>query len=138
MEPFSLKKMPDGLEIRMKPSLILVDRAVEEVKTFCRQRDLSLSLFAIIITMREGLTNTIRHGSVLCPDDPIRFSLLLDENTLQMEFEDQGPGFDWQATIKKKRATNSEGGRGLEIIQKYCHTMVYSQRGNHLHITLHI
>lgn len=136
MNPFVLKKSPHGLEIEMLASLTLVDRAVEEVKVFCREHGLSRSLFAIIITMREGLTNAVRHGSALSPDDSVRFSIRIDKGLVHMEFEDNGPGFDWQSIIHMQSATDSEGGRGLEIMRKYCQSMTYSKRGNHLHITI--
>ena len=136
MNPFSLKKTPHGLEIEMQASLTLVDRAVEEVKAFCKEHGLSRSLFSVIITMREGLTNAVRHGAPLSPGDPVRFSILLGDNTIHMEFEDKGPGFDWQTMIETEAATDSEGGRGIEIMRKYCHNIVYSKRGRHLHITI--
>lgn len=138
MNPFTLKKKPDGLEIEMQASLTLVDRAVEEVKAFCREHDLSRSLFTIMITMREGLTNAVRHGAALSPDDPVRFSILLGDNIVHMEFEDKGPGFDWQTMVETQSPTDSEGGRGIEIMRKYCHNMVYSKRGSHLHISIRV
>jgi len=138
MNPFVLTKKPDGLDIDMQPSLTLVDRAVDEVTAFCRQRGISDALFAIAITMREGLTNAVRHGSALSPDAPVRFSIFLADDTIHMEFEDKGPGFDWQTMIETQTASDSEGGRGLEIMRKYCHNMVYSKRGCHLRLTIHV
>lgn len=135
-QPFVLKKRPDGLQIDMQASLTLVDRAVEEVRAFCRDRGLDHALFAIVITMREGLTNAVRHGSALCPDAPVRFSLTLENDTLHMDFEDRGPGFDWQTMIRTQVASDSEGGRGIEIMKKYCQDIAYSKRGSHLHLTI--
>jgi anti-sigma regulatory factor (Ser/Thr protein kinase) len=136
MNLFSLKKKPNSLEIHMQASLTLVDRAVEEVKAFCGEHGLSRSLFTVIITMREGLTNAVRHGSALSRDDPVRFSILLGDNIIHMEFEDKGPGFDWQTMIETQVATDSEGGRGIEIMRKYCHNIVYSKRGRLLRVTI--
>ncbi len=137
MIPFAVKKRSEGLEIHMQASFSLVDRAVEEVKVFCQEKGLSTSLFAIIITMREGLTNAVRHGSSLSPDAPVRFSIRVRESMIHMEFEDKGPGFDWQTQVNIESATNSEGGRGIEIMRRYCHTVVYSKEGSHLYITIH-
>jgi anti-sigma regulatory factor (Ser/Thr protein kinase) len=55
-----------------------------------------------------------------------------------MEFEDRGPGFDWQTMVETQSPTDSEGGRGIEIMRKYCHNMVYSKRGSHLHISIRV
>lgn len=138
MNPFVVTKKADGLEIDMQASLALVDRAVDEVTAFCRQRGISNALFAIIITMREGLTNAVRHGSSLSPDAQVRFSIFLADDTVHMEFEDKGPGFDWQTMIDSQAASDSEGGRGIEIMRKYCHNMAYSKRGCHLHLTIRV
>jgi len=138
MNPFVLTQKADGLEIDMQASLALVDRAVDEVTEFCRNHGISRSLFAIVITMREGLTNAVRHGSSLAPDSPVRFSIFLADDTIHMEFEDKGPGFDWQTMIDTQAASDSEGGRGIEIMRKYCHNMAYSKRGCHLHLTIRL
>ncbi|SCY70637.1 ATP-binding protein [Desulfoluna spongiiphila] len=138
MTHFAVTKKNDGLEINMQASLALVDRAVDEVTVFCRERGISRSLFAIVITMREGLTNAVRHGASLSPDSPVRFSIFLTDDTIHMEFEDKGPGFDWQTMIDTQAASDSEGGRGIEIMRKYCHNMAYSKRGCRLHLSIRI
>ena len=134
--PFVMEKRQNGLNIIMHPSLSLVDRAVDEVKAFCRSQDLSHALFAIIITMREGLTNAVRHGAPLSPGDSVRFTLRVTDATIHMEFEDSGPGFDWKTRIHTQSATDSEGGRGIEIMRKYCHDVVYSKQGARLSIII--
>ncbi|VFQ44073.1 ATP-binding protein [Desulfoluna butyratoxydans] len=138
MNPFVVTTKANGLEIDMQASLALVDRAVDEVTAFCRQHGISNALFAIIITMREGLTNAVRHGSSLSPDAQVHFSIFLADDTVHMEFEDKGPGFDWQTMIDSQAASDSEGGRGIEIMRKYCHNMAYSKRGCHLHLTIRV
>lgn len=137
MIPFIVKEKTGGFEIHMRASLTLVDRAVDEVKAFCKIQGLSSSLFAIMITMREGLTNAVRHGSSLYPDAMVRFSILVTGRIIHMEFEDDGPGFDWQTQVTTQSATNSEGGRGIEIMRRYCHNIVYKKQGSHLYITIH-
>ena len=134
--PFVMEKRQNGLNIIMHPSLSLVDRAVDEVKAFCRSQDLSHALFAIIITMREGLTNAVRHGAPLSPENSVQFTIRVTDATIHMEFEDFGPGFDWEARIQTQSATNSEGGRGIEIMKKYCHDVTYTKQGARLSITI--
>ena len=136
MAQFNVTPLPDGLEIRMAASLSLVDDAVDAVKSLCMEKGFTHGLFAIIITMREGLTNAVRHGAMNSDSQPVRFAIMFGKRTIRMEFEDKGPGFDWASAIETIAPSNSEGGRGLEIIRRYCHSVVYSDNGRQLHITI--
>lgn len=135
MEHFHLTHLPDGFEVRMSASLTLVDRAVDETKRLLKSRNIKSPLFATIITIREGLTNAVRHG-VADGESDIRFAIMVGSRTIRMEFEDNGPGFDWEHAFKTETPTDAEGGRGIEIIRQYSHSMVYSKGGRLLHVTI--
>ena len=136
MDGFYLTPLPHGFEVRMKASLALVDTAVEEARTLCMKKGIENSLFATLITIREGLTNAVRHGSILDKTAWIRFSFCVENQVIQMEFEDQGPGFDWKKALETTAAPESESGRGLQIIRLYSHSMAYSKNGRLLHVTI--
>ena len=138
LRSITLNPRPDGLEIDMGASLELVDSAVDHVTGLCRTRGLGRHIFAIVIIMREGLTNAVRHGAHLDPSKPVRFSICFEKHYVHMEFEDHGPGFDWRKAFEAISSPNSEGGRGIEIIRQYSHSFCYRKEGRLLQVTIRV
>ena len=89
--------------------------------------------FAVRLALEEGLVNAFRHGHKhLPPSTPIRFEFIITAETVTLDIEDQGPGFD---PAKVKDPTLEENleiptGRGLLLMRAYMASVDYLGRGN--------
>ena len=91
--------------------------------------------FEVNLLMREGLMNAVKHGNGLDPDKPVHFSIRIRQpDTILMEIEDQGEGFQWHEMGHVLPDDYSESGRGIFIIRQYCSLVKYNAKGNHLTI----
>ncbi len=89
--------------------------------------------FAVRLALEEGLVNAFRHGHKhLPPTTPVRFEFSITAETVTLDIEDQGPGFD---PAKVKDPTLEENleiptGRGLLLMRAYMASVDYLGRGN--------
>lgn len=81
------------------------------------------------LALIEGFTNAVRHAHRgLPPETPIEIEVTATTDALEFKIWDQGPGFDFNSTLHRKLKTttpDSEGGRGLRIMQRVADTVSY-------------
>ncbi|WP_008311326.1 ATP-binding protein [Leptolyngbya sp. PCC 6406] len=93
------------------------------------------------LALIEGFTNAVRHAhDGMPPETPIEIEAIATTEALNINIWDQGPGFDFNATLRRKLETtnpDSEGGRGLRIMRRIADSVeyeCYGGRRNCLHI----
>ena len=83
------------------------------------------------LALIEGFTNAVRHAHHTLPaDTPIEVEVSATGQFMDIKIWDQGPGFDFDATLRRKLATtnqDSEGGRGLRIMQRVADRVQYQR-----------
>ncbi|MCX5833581.1 MAG: ATP-binding protein [Deltaproteobacteria bacterium] len=129
---FEVRTLSDHLTILFSSAMEQVDSVSRETENFLSQLGIQEKAFRILLSMREALTNAIRHGNQEDPQKMIRYRVHLDEGDLVMEVEDEGAGFDWKNHIKRKPRVRSESGRGLFIMRQYASEVWFNDRGNRL------
>lgn len=129
---FNISKDLNSLEIYFCSTMDNIDRADTETRRFLNEMDLDCESFAICLVMREGLTNAVKHGHFFDSDKIVRYSLRVRYQSLIMEIEDQGEGFDWRAIRKREMPPDAEHGRGLAIMEQYSNGLWYNYKGNKL------
>ncbi len=132
----SITKLRDQLTMTFASTLENIDLADEETRQFLTERGLETAIFAVCLSMREGMTNAVKHGHGSDAAKSVCYSLLVRENHLMVEIEDEGPGFDWRAAQEKQPAVDCDHGRGLAIIRRYSHNFWYNEKGNKLFFTI--
>ena len=91
--------------------------------------------FEINLLMREGLMNAVKHGNAFALDKLVHFSIRFSPpDTILIEIEDQGKGFQWHEVGHDLPEDYAESGRGIFIIRQYCSLVKYNAKGNHLTI----
>ena len=132
-------KTDDMLEIRLIGTLDNVDKADRDTRMFLTDLKISeKARFRILLLMREALNNAIgaiakgKQGSFR----HVRYHLRIVENTLTMEVEDSGDGFDWKSKMETAWNTESCHGRGIPIMKKYAAHMHYNESGNLLKLVV--
>jgi serine/threonine-protein kinase RsbW len=89
-------------------------------------------VYGIHLALEEALVNAIRHGNRSDPDKDVEIRCFLGDETVRIEIQDEGPGFD---PTKLPDPTSDEfldrpNGRGVLLIQTFMSRVDYLGRGN--------
>ena len=89
----------------------------------------------------EALYNSFRHGLPKAPKNAklaVTLSWWLREDSFSCTIKDPGPGFNWQAAIKKIKDVDilSEGGRGLPLLFEIFNKVTWNPDGNEIGLTM--
>ena len=89
-------------------------------------------LFGIRLALEEAIINGVRHGNRLDPDKVVFVRYALDEDEMEVEIEDQGPGFDPHRVNDPTddQALGIPSGRGLLLMRHYMCAVQYNPQGN--------
>jgi serine/threonine-protein kinase RsbW len=92
------------------------------------------SLFAIKLSLEEGLNNAIRHGNRLDPRKKVRLDYEVNSDRVVIEIADEGPGFDPQDVPDPTADENLEkpSGRGIMLMRAYMDEVRFSMDGRQL------
>jgi serine/threonine-protein kinase RsbW len=93
------------------------------------------SRFAVRLALAEAIVNAFKHGHKgLPPATPIGFEYVVDDATVRVSVEDQGPGFRPEDIPDPTLDENIEkaSGRGLMLIRAYMTRVSHSAKGNRL------
>ena len=130
MKLFDTIEKTTCLEIHFSAELINVDRAAQLTARFLEGINLKQHDFIVHLVMRELLNNAVIHGCGRDHDMSVRYRLELDGPYLVMQVEDEGDGFNWRAFIGKKVERHVDHGRGVLILDEYCASYKYNEKGN--------
>jgi serine/threonine-protein kinase RsbW len=125
----------NGFRISFPATLKHIDWAVQETKTFLETKQAQKHIFDITLVLREGLMNAVIDGSYQDAEKLVLYTILLDDDTLTIEIEDTGNGFDWHGRIGRIPVPQAESGRGLAIMGIYCDSVRFNDKGNKLTLT---
>jgi len=89
-------------------------------------------IFALRLALEEALVNAIRHGHACDPSRQARVRLQVNGEQVQVEVEDEGPGFD-PAAVPDPLTPDGllrPSGRGLLLMRAYLTWLCYNEKGN--------
>jgi serine/threonine-protein kinase RsbW len=89
-------------------------------------------IFAFRLALEEALVNAIRHGHACDPTRQARVRLQVNGEQVQVEVQDQGPGFDPDAVPDPlaPEGLQRPSGRGLLLMRAYLTWLCYNEKGN--------
>jgi CheY-like chemotaxis protein/anti-sigma regulatory factor (Ser/Thr protein kinase) len=72
----------------------------------------------VLLAIREALINAVRHGNLFLPHSFVDLSLYVKSGELRADISDEGPGFEFPATLNKIEHIRAEqlGNRGLAVM----------------------
>lgn len=124
--------VPHQFEVRI-PSNTTDGLAVQEkLVSLMEQFNYSMrDVFAMRLSLEEGLTNAIRHGNKLDPEKHVIVRCAIDECRMRVEVMDQGEGFDPDEVPDPTLEEFIERpcGRGLMLMRAYLSLCEYSDGG---------
>lgn len=131
---FDVRQKKNSIDIVLSSTMELIDRADELVKNEMEERGLQHLVFTIRMGMREGLTNSVRHGHEYDSTKLIHFHILFEKDKITIVVKDSGKGFDWRSIpevyCENRTGTLKDHGRGLLIMKDYFDTLNFNEKGN--------
>ena len=128
---FEIREQQHTLLVRMSADMNNIDRSAMEVRRFLARKGKDSQRFAILIALREALSNAVVHGSGGDESKIVEFRLFLEEE-IRLEVKDGGKGFDWKNTDRSHPRLGALGGRGLAVMGEYFQEMRFQGTGNHI------
>lgn len=119
------------LRLSLRPSLPAVEAACGRIRKLLSQCRLEPMSFAVEILARECLNNAILHGGKAQTGCRVELAMKVLTRGVRLRVADQGPGFDWKSTRRRRWPRPEEtGGRGLMVIETYAQRVVFNRHGN--------
>lgn len=123
----------EHFEIRI-PSDTAEGLAVQE-RIIARMEELKFSTrdcFGMRLALEEALVNAIKHGNGLDPEKFVRVCCDLSDESVRVEIEDEGPGFNPEdiPDPTEEEFLERPGGRGIMLMRHYMSNIEYNDRGN--------
>lgn len=89
------------------------------------------SVFAIRLALEEALVNAIKHGNKLDPGKKVIVEAKVTPDRVEIEIQDQGPGFERAGVPDATAAENllKCSGRGILLIEAYMNSAQWSHGG---------
>lgn len=122
----------------MSAELANIDLASEETKKLLQLHSLDGCAFAVLLVMREALSNAVIHGSRVNADKTVDYALELRDATITLRVRDEGEGFPWRDRGSRTPEPDSTSGRGMLIMRQYFDEVAYNERGNAIVLKKHI
>ena len=96
-----------------------------------RQFDES-SRFAIRLALEEALSNAFKHGNKNDPAKVVRMQYSIEGDTIEIQIEDEGEGFDPTAVPDPTQQENLEipAGRGIVLMRSFMSEVSFDPPGN--------
>lgn len=94
------------------------------------------SLFATRLALEEALVNAIKHGNKLDRSKKVIVDARVTAGRVEIEIEDQGPGFDRTSVPDPTAVENlcKCSGRGILLIEAYMNSVEWSRGGRRVRL----
>ncbi|MDY0274990.1 MAG: ATP-binding protein [Desulfomicrobium sp.] len=119
-----------SFSVTMTTELTNVDKCIEQLKQFLKTTNQQHTFFHVALLAREALNNAMVHGNRFQSEKKVFFHVCGEEDTIILQIEDQGPGFDWKKHLDFKSRVEAESGRGQEIFRLLARKITYNDCGN--------
>jgi serine/threonine-protein kinase RsbW len=89
-------------------------------------------IFGIRLAIEEALVNAIKHGNQMDISKKVRVACRVTSESVRIEIEDQGDGFDFSEVPDPTADENLERpcGRGLMLMRAFMTSITYNDKGN--------
>jgi len=114
-----------------------VSRAQSELESAAREKHYDrTSVFAIKLALEEALSNAFKHGNRNDPKKEVTLSFQVKSDSIVIEVEDQGDGFDLTAVPDPTAQENIEipCGRGITLMRAYMSEVSFLPPGNRVRL----
>lgn len=110
-----------------------VGTAQSELEAAAREKRYDrTSVFAVKLALEEALSNAFKHGNRNDPKKEVSLAFRVNTDTIVIEVEDEGEGFDLDAVPDPTAMENLEipCGRGITLMRAYMSEVSFEPPGN--------
>lgn len=110
----------------------------QEVVDAIEQQDYKREVvFAVRLALDEALVNAVKHGNGNDPNKTVTIEFTIDQDSIVIEIEDQGPGFvpDELPDPTAEENISRPNGRGVMLMRAYMTEVGFNERGNRVILT---
>ena len=133
---YQIKKFDNKLIVKINTSYKAIEEICKEVEKFANSKKFTEKKFALMLCIREGLVNAIKHGNKNDPEKMVYFEIKFDGISMNVIIQDEGQGFDWQKQKKKDKQKLKKSGWGRKIIKIYANEIKYNTQGNKIQFSI--
>ncbi len=89
-------------------------------------------VFGVRLALEEALVNAIKHGNGMDPGKHVTIAWRIDEASVRVEIEDEGPGFIPAEVPDPTAEENLDRpcGRGIMLMKSFMSRVEFNARGN--------
>lgn len=94
-------------------------------------------VFAVRLALDEALVNAVKHGNQNDPDKTVIIDFKIDQDSMVIQIEDQGPGFvpDELPDPTAEENLSRPNGRGVMLMRAYMTEVDFNEQGNRVILT---
>jgi serine/threonine-protein kinase RsbW len=94
-------------------------------------------VFAVRLALDEALVNAVKHGNQSNPDKTVQVEFTINDESIMIQVEDQGPGFSPDKLPDPTAEENlpRPNGRGVMLMRAYMTEVDFNERGNRVILT---
>ena len=94
-------------------------------------------VFAVRLALDEALVNAVKHGNQNDPDKTVTIEFTIDQDSMVIQIEDQGPGFvpDELPDPTAEENLSRPNGRGVMLMRAYMTEVDFNEQGNRVILT---
>lgn len=128
------------MELVLESDLANIERVVEDTEAFLESRvdDEDLA-YRVVLLATEAVTNAIEHGNKFDREKQVVYRIVVAESRIELSVEDQGNGFDPDATADPRESENlmKEGGRGILFMESMADEVQFEKGGRKVRLIFH-
>lgn len=124
---------PEQFEVRIPSDTSLGQEIQERIVGRLEELDFPpRDVFGVRLALEEALVNAIKHGNGMDPAKQVRIHWRIDDSSVCVEIEDEGPGFTPEEVPDPTAEENLERpcGRGIMLMRSFMSRVEYNDRGN--------
>jgi serine/threonine-protein kinase RsbW len=133
---YQMEKCDEHIKIKASASYNFMEKMCLEVENFSKEKNFESRRFALMLCLREALTNAIRHGSKNNSEKQIFMQVDYINDTMKILIRDEGNGFNWREVEANNINNLNLNGRGRSIIDLYSDSYEYNEKGNQIKISI--
>ncbi|MCC6489440.1 MAG: ATP-binding protein [Candidatus Hydrogenedentes bacterium] len=125
-----------GYRWSIPSSLTRIEPLCQDTRAILTRHSLSRYSYRTEVLLREFMNNAIVHGNQSDVNKAVTVSMRINQESVELEITDEGPGFDWKAVPLEPPDESATSGRGLAIGAIYADGMFFNERGNQVTLRL--
>lgn len=118
------------LSARIPANVKAIDEVCARVQVFLHAQGADSIEFAVLLGVREALTNAIMHGAKNNAELDVHLALEVEDAGVLVTVEDPGKGFARDGLAFPMPDATAQSGRGLAIIRVYFDIVNLNELGN--------